>query len=686
MATLSEALQIGLLHHRAGRLDLAEQIYRRILAVEPEHADALHLLGLVAHQTGQHAKAAELIGRAVATSPGVSVYYGNLGEAQRVLRRTTEAIAAYRRAIELDPRYAEAHTGLGLVLQELGQFDDALACHRRALEIVPDYAEAHNNLGIVLQQRGRLAEAAACYERAVQLKPDLAAAHINLGVVLQRQGMLEKAAICYRRGLTLESESAEGFANLGVALAELGQLDEAIACQQRALHANPQFAKAHLNLGNALKDRGDLGEAVVCYRRALELEPGYVEAHSNLLYTMHYTPEYDARAICDEHRRWNSQHAAPLARDHRPHENDATPDRRLRVGYVSPDFRAHPLAHIAGPLFAHHDHRAFEVFFYSDVPRPDDVTARLRRQADGWREVFGRTDAEVAEQIRADRIDILVDLALHMAYHRLLVFARKPAPVQVSWFAYPSTSGLSAIDYRLTDPYLDPPGAVEDAYVEQSIRLPDCFWCYDPQTEDPPVGPLPAESGGGVTFGSLNNFCKINPAVIRLWAEVLRAVANSRLLVLAKTGSHRERFLRAMEQAGVAPDRVEFAGLRSRAEYLQLYQRIDVGLDTFPYNGHTTTLDALWVGVPIVSLAGGTAVHRAGRSLLSNLGRPHWAVDTPEQYVKTAVELCADIPRLAAIRGALREELRRSPLMDGRRFARGMEAAYRDMWHRWCAR
>ena len=337
---------------------------------------------------------------------------------------------------------------------------------------VGDDAEVHFRQGNALKAGRRRAEAAACFRRAVALKPDYVEAHNNLGATLKDQGKLAEAAACYRTALRYRPDYAEAHSNLGGVFWEAGDLDQALACFRRALELKPDYADAHYNLGVLLKDCGRAEEAVACYRRALQLRPDFVACHGNLVYLLHFCPGYDAQAIYEEHCRWNQCHAAPLERLARPHGNERSPERRLRVGYVSPDFRVHCQSLFTVPLFSSHDHRQFEIFCYSDVDRPDHVTARLRGYADTWREISGRSDEQLAELIRDDQIDILVDLTMHMAGNRLLVFARKPAPVQVSWLAYPATTGLTAIDYRLTDPYLDPPGGDDRCYAEESIRLP----------------------------------------------------------------------------------------------------------------------------------------------------------------------------------------------------------------------
>ncbi len=369
--------------------------------------------------------------------------------------------------------------------------------------------------------------------------------------------------------------------------------------------------------------------------------------------------------------------------------------RRLRIGYVSPNFCDHCQALFITPLLVNHNHEQFEIFCYSDVLVPDAATDRLRGYADHWRNIVGVCDTDAAEMIRRDGIDVLVDLTLHMARNRLLVFARKPAPVQVTWLGYPGTTGLEAIDYRLTDPHLDPPGEGDRNYSEKSWRLSDTFWCYDPLVSPPPEyqgkgnenaadarskpNALPALENGFVTFGCLNNFCKVNDGVLELWATVLRAVAGSRLILLAPPGSARQRVLMIMHRCRVERARIRFADFQPRRRYLELYHQIDIGLDTFPYNGHTTTLDALWMGVPVVTLVGKTVVGRAGLSQLRNLGLEELAANSAGDFVRITTEWTADLSRLSDLRQNLRHRMRGSSLMDAGKFAREIERAYREM-------
>ena len=680
--TIQQAFTLALRHHQAGQLQQAEKIYRQILGQEPRNADALHLLGVIAHQAGQNDRAVELIRQALALKPQYSEAYGNLGAALRGLGQLEAAIAACRQALALQPHDAVAHCNLGAALYDQGQGDAAIAAYRQALALNPNYPEAHYNLGVALMDQGQLAAAIAAYRQAIALQPQNPVTHNNLGNALKDQGQLDAASAAFRKALALNPNYAEAHYNLGTALHVMGQLDAAIAAYRQALALQPHLPQAHNNLGNALKDQGQLDAAIAAYRQALALDPGNARTHSNLVYTLHFHPAYDAQTIVGELRRWNLRHAEPLRQFIQPHAHDRTPERRLRVGYVSPDFRDHVVGRNLMPLFKHMDREQFEVVCYADVAVPDHLTEEFRRRAAGFHVVSTLSDAALAERIRADGIDILVDLALHIAGNRLPVFARKPAPVQVTFAGYPGTTGLGAIDYRLTDPFLDPPEpGVDEMYAEKSLRLPATFWCYDPLDDAPPaVSPLPALANGHVTFGCLNNFCKVNDGVLRLWAQVLAGVAGSRLVLLADEGSHRERTLVVLEGLGVSRQRVRFEAKRPRAEYLKLYQQIDLGLDTVPYNGHTTSLDSYFMGVPVVTLVGRTVVGRAGYSQLMNLGMPELIGRTEDQYMRIVGELASDLGRLASLRAALRGRMQASPLMDGAAFARGIEAAYRRMW------
>jgi predicted O-linked N-acetylglucosamine transferase (SPINDLY family) len=659
---------------------------RQAVKLAPGHVETHNHLGIVVAQQGKEDEAVVCFQQALSLRPGFAETHYNLGHALLAQEKLDAAVASFRRAVELRPDWATAHRNLGNALRAQGKLDEAIISYQEALRLGPDVADIHHSLGAVLKARGRLDDAVRCFQRAIERNPNLADAHCNLGSALVAQGKVEQAVTSYRRALELDPNFAIAHSNLGNALKQQGKPEEAIGHLQRAIELRPEFADAHSNLGNALIAQGKLDAAVASFRRAIALKPDYAGAHSNLVYALIFCPGYDARGVYEEARLWSRKHAEPLEPSIRPHSNDRSPDRRLRVGYVSPDFRNHCQSFFTLPLFSAHDHEQFEIFSYSDVLSEDGHTARLRAHADTWREIKGLSDEQVATLVREDAIDILVDLTMHMAHNRLLVSARKPAPVQVSWLAYPGTTGLTTIDYRLTDPLLDPPGMFDRHYSEQSFRLPDAFWCYDPLTSEPAVNRLPALTNDHITFGSLNNFCKINDPVLKLWARVLTATPGARLMLLAGAGSHRQDALRVLEEEGIAADRVTFVSPQLRSKYLKLYHLIDIGLDPFPANGHTTSLDSFWMGVPVITMVGQTAVGRGGLCQLTLLGLPELIAETPEQFVSIAVGLAGDLPRLSMLRETLRDRLQKSPLMNAPRFARNIEAAYRTMWRTWCAR
>jgi protein O-GlcNAc transferase len=499
-----QTFDLAVRRHQSGQLPDAERLYRQVLAEHPNHAGAIHHLGLIALQTGRKNVAIQFIRQAIALQPGYAEAHCNLGNALRESGRPDEAALAYQKAIELKSNFPEAHNNLANVLADQGQFDEAIEEYRCAVALRPAYAQARNSLGNALRNKGRFDEAIAEIRQAISIDPNNPDAFSGLGNVFRDTGQLNEAISAYSQAIALRPAMPEAHNNLGAALKESGQLDKAIAAFREAISLRPNYAKAYSNLGSALKDEGLFPEAIEAFRHAISIDPAYTDAHSNLVYAMQFDAAYSPHAIAGELRRWNHRHAAPLRKFIRPHSNDRSPERPLRIGYVSADFRDHVVGRNLLPLFRNHDRREFEITCYAQVLRPDAITRDFQKTAREWRNIVGVSDEKLAEQIRADRIDILVDLSLHMAGNRLLVFARKPAPIQITFGGYPGGTGLETMDYRLTDPQLDPPGETESLYVEKSVRLPDSFWCYDPEAMGAPVdaaGPLPALQNGFVTFG-----------------------------------------------------------------------------------------------------------------------------------------------------------------------------------------
>jgi predicted O-linked N-acetylglucosamine transferase (SPINDLY family) len=511
---------------------------------------------------------------------------------------------------------------------------------------------------------------------------------LGIASVLQSQGDLAGAMANCLEALRIDPANAEAHNNLGVSWTHQARQDEAIECFRRAIQLKPDYAHAHGNLAVSLQGLGRLDEAILHHRKAIELEPTAADLHSNYLYALNYHPDHAAASIFSEHRSWGRRHADPLTALAAPHTNDRTPLRRLRIGYVSPNFMAHAVNFFVEPILTAHDRAGFEVFCYSDAPDADETTDRLRGTADHWRDILRQPDETVAEIVRADRIDILVDLTGHISGGaRMLLFARKPAPIQVTYIGYQNTTGMLAMDYRLTDEYCDPPGVTDALHTEKLVRLPTTFFCYLPYANPLPVNPLPALANGYVTFGSINNFMKITPQVLETWGRLLGGVPRSRLLVRADmTDSLRQHLFRVFGQHGVGPERLELVNRVPRLEYLELIRRIDVALDPFPFNGHTTTCDCLWQGVPVVTRSGDTYVSRFGGSGLATLGLTDWIARTPDEYIDIASRLAGDLDQLAQLRTTLRERMAASPLLDFPTFTRNLETEYRRMWTRWCAR
>ena len=594
-----------------------------------------------------------------------------------------EAVTAYRRALQIQPRYPEVLNNLGHCLHALGGLDEAVPAFRQALALKPASPEICNNLGNVLNDQGRLDEALAAYRQALAIAPSLAVAHGNLGNALMEKDCLDEAVSAYRQAIALDPRYAEAHSNLGLALKFKGDLDQAITAFRAARALNPDLPAAHCNLANALKDMGLLDDALAAYHQPLVLDPDFLEAHSALIFALNYHPDTTPQSLLEEALRWDLRFAVPLRQYILPHSNERDPDRRLRIGYVSPDLRVHVVAQALLPLLTAHDHRAFEIFCYAQVPHPDAMTERIAAQAHHWRSIVGLSDQQVAELVRQDQIDILVDLSGHSAGHRLRVFARRPAPVQITWLGYPGSTGLHTMDYRITTPVLDPPGVSEAWYTEQNLRLPETAWCYEPGNQTPEVVPPPALTTGRITFGCLNNFCKVSRQTLAVWIQILRLVPNSDLLLYAHEGQHRQRLRERLVCEGLGPERLRFVG-RGGDRYFDFYQQIDIVLDPWPFTGSTTTCDALWMGVPVVSRDGPLVVSRLSLAVLSTVGLSEWVAHTPEDYVRIAVEMAGDLPRLSELRFALRQRMRTSPMMDAPRFARNMAAAYREMWRKWC--
>jgi len=579
---------------------------------------------------------------------------------------------------------AQASYEEGNALFSQGHFAQAELCFRAAIVCRPDFAQAHVNLGNSLLDQGRGEAALASFRRALELQPDAKGLYMNIGLALHALRRFDEAIASYRLGLMGWAGDAQVYCNLGAAQQGAELLDDALASFRAAVAINPAMSPAYHHIGNLLVEKGDIAGAIAAYEQTLSIEPRANATLSSLLFALLYSDRHGHELITALGRLYAERFEAPMRPLLRPHANTRDPQRRLKLGYVSGDFRDHSVAFFIEPVFEHHDRAQVEVYAYYTVARQDEMTARLRVAADHWRACADLSEAALAEQIRADGIDILVDLSGHTYANRLLAFARKPAPVQVSWIGSPVVSGLQAIDYFLTDAVASPVAASDDSGL---VRLPEVFSVYRPP-QAPAVQPTPALAKGYVTLGSFNKFAKMSDRAVALWSRLLVAQPTYRLLL--KDVAYADAEVRAGTLArfaahGVAPERVRMVGRTAdKAEHLAMYGEVDIALDTYPYCGVTTTCEALWMGVPVVSLVGEAFVSRMGATLLNALGHPEWAMGDEAAFLAGVPTLAADVAALNDLRLGLREHMRASPLCQEAAFTRALEGVYRGMWRKWC--
>jgi protein O-GlcNAc transferase len=676
----------------SGKTDDAIAAYRRAIELRPDFLDAHFRLGNTLAAAGRSDEAAASYRRVLQLNPTHIDAQNNLANTLLISGKIDQAIEIYRRVLGSRPDHFLAWNNLAAGLVITGEFTQGLDAARRAFAMLQDYAPLQRNLGDACAGLGRWPEAADHYRKILDLErlapadPGFAAdARVKLAVAFKNLGRIDEAVNLLNEAIRLTSDNLQARDELANLYWQGGNMDQALSVCRQTVELFPNSTQAHNALGNVFMETGRLDEAIECYDKAIQLQPTNFIAHDHKVFTILFHPDFTSEKILEETQKWGARHAPP--RPIQPHTNDRDPHRSLKIGYVSADFRDHVVGRNMLPLFRHRDAKNFQAICYSGTGEFDRFNRQFRDLADAWRDVAHWPDEKLAAQIRADGIDILVDLSLHLGGNRLPAFAHKPAPVQVTFAGYPGTTGVSAIDYRLTDPYLDSDESSESAYTEKAVRLPNSFWCYDPVAMEvdtaPDPGPPPLASAGQITFGCLNSFRKINPRVLELWAAVMNRIPKSRLLVLGPLGSHRAALIESLAKWGITPNRVGFIDRGSREDYLRAYRQIDIALDTVPYNGHTTSLDALWMGVPVVTLIGQTIAGRAGFSQASNLKLTELVAKTDEEFISIASALAENLPRLAELRSTLRPRMRASPLCDAVAWTRGIEAAYRQMWTAW---
>ncbi len=714
---------VSLFYYHLGNALMAQQRvaeaienFRHTLRLNPTHSESLNNLGIALKQSGQLEEAATCLQQLLVTHPAAAQAHYNLGNVFTAQGKLNEAVSCYQQALQLHPQDFDTLNNLAEVLKQQGQWQAALTYYQQALALKPEAPEIHLNLGTLFEAQEQWQEAEEHFQQLVNLTPNHIDAHYKLNLMLYRQGKLLEAVYHGQQALQLFPQATAIYKSLGIIRYELGHYSEAVQCYQQALTFEPQAADLHNNLGGGLTKQGKLTEALACFQQALTLKPDDVgiynglamvyknlgnvtqsiayyktalqmnpEAwmYSNLLLGLNYLPEYDVATIFAEHQQFNEQYAKPLTPPvSRPIPAQPRSSPRLKLGYVSADFYAHAVSSVLDPILAHHDHQQFEIFCYYNSLNTDEVTVRLQRYADHWCNCASWSDEKLAKQIQQDQIDILVDLSGHTAGNRLLVFARKPAPVQVTYLGYPNTTGLTSIDYRITDNYMDPVGQTESINSETLLRMTGSYFCYCPHQDSPLVNPLPALEKGYITFGCLNGYYKLNSILFGWWAEILQAVPHSKLFV--KNNSFHDQptcqnFIDQFATLGIDSTRLMLEPANAPPSHLMAYHHIDLALDSYPFTGGITTFEALWMGIPVVTLVGDRHVSRQGLSILSTLGLPELVTYTPEEYVNTCVRLANDLEYLQTLRQELRERLRHSRLMDWVNCTHELEEIYRGL-------
>ena len=672
--TVDEAFQIAQQLHNQSEFEQAQHIYQQILAVAPHHFPTLHALGILFAQT-QHSEAGiQLLTQAlhVENSPYV---HNDLGKIYGDSNHVSQAIAHYKQAIELAPNFIQAYVNLGLTLSQQQQYAEAIQIYQQGLQINSSAATLYLQLGDVFETQHQFELAINAYQQAIRLDSQNTKVHNNLGAVYAQLNQHAKAIECYQAALQIDPHYAKALYNLGYVLASQGQSTRAIQAYQQALALQPDYTDALINLGSAYKEQANIQQAIECYQQVLKKEPTNVLAWNNLLYTIHLTTEFSQADIFKLHQ----QFAQNCAAKHSPVRLKNTTKPRIKLAYLSPDLRTHSVAYFMEAILANHDQQQFEICVYYTYPHQDDTSQRFKSYVSHWFNCAYWSDDQLTEHISQQSIDILVDLAGHTAHNRLSVLARKPAPIQITYLGYPDTTGLSTIDYRITDNYTDPPGA-EKFSTEKLLKMPHSYFCYSPPNNSPAVNELPALKNGYVTFGSFNNYPKLTTAIINCWIAILQAVPNAKLLLKAKAFCDEQvktGLIHQFTQAGIDIERLTLMEmLPSTHDHLSIYHHIDIGLDTFPYNGATTTCEALWLGVPVVTLVGKTHVSRVGLSLLATLGAQELVTDTPDDYITTCINLASNIKRLENYRLQLRKHMLVSALMEKKTFTQQLENNY----------
>jgi predicted O-linked N-acetylglucosamine transferase (SPINDLY family) len=668
--------------HRSGRLADAQTWYKKVLKKRPNHFGALHLLGLCEYQTGNHDAAARLVKRALLVDPQSAAALSDLGVVLSVLQRQDEALACFDRLIGLKSDFTHAYYNRGKTLLEMGRFAQAIESFEKAIEINPHHASSFSNRGNALYELGRFADAVASYDQAISIAPDHTGALTNRGEMLLHLRQPETALASFDRALSIDPGLPDAWIGYSVASLMLEKVAQAVAACQRALAIKPESARAFVQLGECHALQGDVDLAVSCFDRALAIEPDHDGALSSRIFILDFSGDSDFAAHQAARSEWWRQIGAKIAAEHSsPHENDRSLDRRIVLGYVSAEFRGRSAAYSYRRVLQNHDKSQFEVICYSNHPTEDAVTATFRQAADRWRSVYGWSDEKLADCIRADKVDILIDLSGHTEGNRLQLFARKPAPVQVTAWGHATGTGLPTIDFLFSDP-VSIPAEVRHLYAEQVYDLP-CALVIEPPPAELRCKEPPVTSNGYLTYGVFNRIGKISSAAISVWARIMRSDGTARLLIkhhLIDDDSIRNKLQDKFAAEGITLDRLSLLGSTSREQHLAAYGLVDICLDTFPNGGGVSTWEALYMGVPVVAKLGNGMANRVAGAILSAIGMSDWVAADDDQYMELALRQTPE--RLRTIRHELHDLIQRS--CGPAAYTRAVEEAYRTMWEKVC--
>ncbi len=731
---INKLLQKAINQHKANNFQEAEKLYKQILENEPNHPDANHNMGVLATQFSKHNIAVQFFQKALSQRPNdenfkknlrnalshlqkkeqpsqneiqhlVNLYmegeytealalsqkmtrdfpnfgfgFKILGSLLKKLGRIQDALIAMEKSVELTPNDAEAYFNLGNTLKELGKLSEAEACYRKAVEIKPDYVDAYFHLGNTQYEIGKILESGISYRKTIELKPEYVIAYSNLGSVLKQLGKLSEAEACYRKAVEIKPDYAEAYSNLGVTLQELGKVTEAETSCRKAIELKPDYAEAYYNLGNTLQELGKLTEAETSFCKAIELNPDFIYAYNNLLLGLNYNSELDTAYYIQWATKFGEMVSKKVDQKFTDH-NMILKGAKLKVGFVSGDFRNHSVGYFLENFLSHLS--GIELVAYHSSHEEDALTNRIKPYFSKWIPIHGKNDKEVADIIYSDNINILIDLSGHTKNNRLAMFAYKPAPLQISWLGYSASTGVAEMDYYVGDNYVARKEE-ESSFTEKIYRLPNCYLCFSPPYDAPDIDTLPAIKNGFITFGCFNNLNKINNEVIALWSEILINIPSSKLFLKSKQLNDQkvqDTLYQNFEQYGINRDKLILDSYSpTRKELLATYNKIDIALDPFPYTGTTTSVEALYMGVPVLTLKGDKFISNVGESIMHNIKMSDWIAKNKDEYVKKAKDFSFNILHLAEIRAKLRDKSLNSPLFDGQGFANDFQDGLMKMW------